>query len=66
MKRRSTLGWTPLREEDGTMRYDNGYVTILLNFDKDDIKWLRTKFDIKSKEDLVTAVWECITTYMEL
>lgn len=66
MKRRSTLGWTPLREEDCTMKYDNGYVTISLNFDKEAIKWMRTKYEIKSKEDLVAAVVDCITTTMEL
>lgn len=65
MKRRSILGWIPLREEGG-MEYANGYITISLNFDKETIKWLRTKFDIKSKEDLVAAVVECITTTMEL
>ena len=66
MKRRSTLGWTPLREEDDTMKTENGFVTIKLSLLPDEVEWLRQKFTIEDKEDLVAAVWECVTTYMEL
>lgn len=48
------------------MVYENGFVTIHLNFSRDDVEWMRQKFDLETKEDLVTAVVECITTYMEL
>lgn len=41
-------------------------MTITLNFTDEDIKYLKEKFDIENKEDLVSAVWECISTYMEL
>lgn len=64
MKRRSTLGWIPLREEGCAM--EGYYVPVQITFTMDDIEWMRQKFDIKDKEDLTAAVWECISTYMEL
>ena len=39
---------------------------IQLTFTDDDIEYLKEKFDIENKEDLVEAVWECVSTYMEL
>lgn len=39
---------------------------IHLTFSKDDLEYLRTKFEIRNKEDLCSAVWECISTYMEM
>ena len=41
-------------------------MTVQLTFLNDDIDWLREKFDIENKEDLTKAIWECISTYMEL
>ena len=41
-------------------------MTVELTFSKEDIKCLRTKFDIDDKEDLIDAIMECITTYMEM
>lgn len=41
-------------------------MTIQLSFSEEEIDWLKSKFDIHSKEDLNSAVWECISTYMEL
>lgn len=41
-------------------------VTIELTFTKEDVKWLREKFDIQTKEDLIDTIWECIGTYMEM
>ena len=40
--------------------------TIQITFTKDDIAYLREKFDIEDKEDLYEAVWEMIGTYMEI
>lgn len=44
----------------------NNEMEIQMTFTDDDIEWLRSKFEIHDKEDLYMAVWECITTYMEL
>lgn len=41
-------------------------ITVQLSFSEEEINWLKSKFDINSKEDLASAVWECISTYMEL
>jgi len=35
-------------------------------FSEDDIKYLQTKFDIKTEKDLIDVVWECLNTYMEM
>ena len=43
-----------------------GRMQITLDFSGENIAWLKTKFDIESKNDLMQAVWECISTYMEM
>ena len=39
---------------------------ITLEFTDLDIEYMKEKFDIESDNDLISAVWECINTYMEL
>ena len=39
---------------------------IKLTFTEDDLAYMRTKFEINDMEDLLSAVWECISTYMEM
>lgn len=46
--------------------YDLEGMTITLNFSPDNLSYLREKFEIEDKEDLLDAIYECITTYMEL
>ena len=41
-------------------------VKIEIEFDKDNIDWLREKFEIKTKADLYDVILECISTYMEM
>lgn len=41
-------------------------MTIQISFTEEDLAFLREKFDIFDSEDLYNAVWECISTYMEL
>lgn len=41
-------------------------VILKITFTKDDINYIKTKFDIEEKEDLYKAVWEMINTYMEM
>jgi len=41
-------------------------MTIQLTFTADELEYLREKFDINSKQDLIEAVYECISTYMEM
>jgi len=41
-------------------------MTIQITVSKEQLDWLRKKFDISNEEDLTDAVWECISTYMEL
>ena len=45
---------------------DNKEMTIQMTFTPEDLEWLRSKFELHDKEDLCMAVWECITTFMEL
>ena len=52
----------PLYEMDGK---DDG-MTVSLYFDKDYIAYLKKKFDIEDKQSLLDAIYECISTYMEL
>ena len=52
----------PLYEMDGK----DGGMTVSLYFDKDNIAYLKKKFDIEDKESLLDAIYECISTYMEL
>lgn len=40
--------------------------TIKITFTRDDIECIQSKFDIEDKEDLYEAVWEMISTYMEM
>lgn len=46
--------------------YDLDGMTVTLNFSPDNLKYLREKFEIENKEDLLNAIYECINTYMEL
>lgn len=39
---------------------------IKLKFDEDTLDYIKTKFDIDNEEDLSDAVWEMISTYMEM
>lgn len=39
---------------------------ITLNFDEEYLDYLREKFEIKDKQDLIVAIFECIDTYMEM
>jgi hypothetical protein len=41
-------------------------MTVQLTFYENDLDELRRKFEIENEEDLSAAVWECISTYMEL
>lgn len=41
-------------------------MTVTLNFSLDNLEYLRGKFKIEDKEDLLDAIYECISTYMEL
>ncbi len=41
-------------------------MTVQLTFSDSELNWLREKFDIDNKEDLTAAVWECVSTYMEM
>ena len=41
-------------------------ITLQMTFTEDDLKNMRTKFDIESKEDLYQALWECVNTYLEM
>lgn len=66
MKRRSTLGWIPLREEENWMDINGYYVPVQITFTREDIDWMRQKFPIEDVEDLTAAIWECVTTYMEM
>ena len=43
-----------------------GDIELKFTFTEEDIKYIKTKFDIEDKEDLYNAVWEMISTYMEL
>ena len=45
---------------------DESETQITLTFYKEDLEILREKFVIEDKQDILDAVWECITTYMEL
>ena len=40
--------------------------TIILYFNEDYLEYLREKFDIENTEDLISAIYECIDTYMEM
>lgn len=44
----------------------NGGITVSLYFSDDNLDYLREKFDIEDKEDLLQCIYECISTYMEL
>lgn len=41
-------------------------MSIRITFTEDDLEYLRRKFDIDDETDLENAVWECISTYMEM
>lgn len=41
-----------------------GAMSIQMTFTEDDIERMRRKFDIEDENDLYSAVWECISTYM--
>lgn len=41
-------------------------MVITMTFTPEDLAYLREKFFIDDKQDLLDAVWECISTYMEL
>ena len=43
-----------------------GGMTITLHFTNENLKYLREKFDIEDKQDLINAIFECINTYMEM
>lgn len=39
---------------------------ITLFFNEDDMEYLREKFNIDNVDDLKLAIFECISTYMEM
>lgn len=41
-------------------------MTVTLNFDSDALDYLREKFEINDKSDLIDFIYECINTYMEM
>lgn len=41
-------------------------MSIQITFTEDDLEWMCEKFDIEDETDLYNAVWECISTYMEM
>ncbi len=41
-------------------------MSIVITFSEEDLKYIGMKFDIEDKEDLYQAVWEMISTYMEM
>jgi hypothetical protein len=41
-------------------------MTVQLTFSDSELNWLREKFVIETDDDLIDAVWECISTYMEM
>lgn len=45
--------------------WDGGYyTTVSITFYEEDVEYLRQKFSIETKEELVDAVWRCIDAYM--
>lgn len=43
-----------------------GGMTVSLYFNEDNLNYLREKFTIEDKQDLLDCIYECISTYMEL
>ena len=41
-------------------------IELKFTFTEETIECIKTKFDIENEEDLYDAVWEMISTYMEL
>lgn len=41
-------------------------VNVNICMSQDYIEYMREKFDIENEDDLISAIWECISTYMEL
>lgn len=43
-----------------------GNTELEIYFSKEDIEYIKQKFDIENEDDLRRAVYECVSTYMEL
>lgn len=41
-------------------------VTLVLYFNEEYLEYLREKFEIKNKEDLISVIFECIDTCMKM